>query len=86
MFLKIQFILLLSAAYLFVSGQTNSSKAFINPTGSYKLDNKPIVKDGETYGYFGDISVKLLKHTKIAISFSFVREHQAITQAPLSTL
>ena len=49
-------------------GQVNTAPTFINPTGSYKLDSKTEIKDGDTYGYFGEINVKLLKNSKIAFT------------------
>ncbi|MES2430755.1 MAG: hypothetical protein V4556_07435 [Bacteroidota bacterium] len=42
--------------------------SFINPTGSYKLDSETTVKDGDTYGYFGEAKIKLLDSSKIAVS------------------
>jgi len=66
---KISFFLLLSIVCLTAIGQVKKATSFINPTGSYKLDSKTTVKDGDTYGYFGDIDVKLLDSTRIAISF-----------------
>ena len=48
-------------------GQSKNSIS-LNPTGSYKLDLKTIEKKGETYGYFGDIKIKLLDQSKIAIT------------------
>jgi len=50
-------------------GQSVSSKSFYNPTGSYKLAGKVKIKDGETYGYHGEIYIKLLDPAHIAISF-----------------
>jgi hypothetical protein len=42
---------------------------FINPTGTYKLNSKAKVKDGDTYGNFGEIRVKLLDSNSIVMSF-----------------
>lgn len=42
---------------------------FINPTGSYKLVSKTKVRNGETYGYFGNIDVELIGSSRIAMSF-----------------
>ena len=63
------FFLLLLTANLTAIGQVKKATNFINPTGSYKLDSKTTVKDGDTYGHFGDIDVKLLENSRIAISF-----------------
>lgn len=45
------------------------SKRFLNPTGTYKYNEKTVKRDGEVYGYFGEISVKLIDRSKIAMSF-----------------
>jgi|SRR5688572_20942047 len=66
---RISFLLLLLTVCLTAIGQVKRVTSFINPTGSYKLDNKTTVKNGDTYGYFGDIDVKLLDSSRIAISF-----------------
>ena len=50
-------------------GQIKEVTNFINPTGTYKLNSKTTVKNGDTYGYFGDIDVKLLDSSRITISF-----------------
>lgn len=65
---KISFFLFL-IAYQTTSGQVKTKPNFVNPTGSYKLDSKTTVKQGDTYGYFGDIDVKLLDSSRIAMSF-----------------
>lgn len=64
---------------LLSKGQDISKQLFINPTGSYKLDNKTYVKDGETYGAFGTIKVKLLRNSKIAVSFFYCKGAIAYT-------
>jgi hypothetical protein len=69
MTLKTSLFLLVSVTCLMTAGQNKPLTNFINPTGSYKLDNKTIIKNGDTYGYFGDIDVKLLDSSRIAISF-----------------
>jgi hypothetical protein len=64
-----------SILFLFViltmstDGQVNKVSTSINPTGSYKLDSKTTIKHGDTYGYFGELKIKLLDSSKIAISF-----------------
>jgi len=57
--------ILLIGLQIFAMGQ--GTPAF-NPTGTYKLDNKTYMKDGDKYGYFGTIRVKLLKRDTIALS------------------
>jgi hypothetical protein len=66
---KITFVFLLSVSHLAAIGQVKKATGFINPTGSYKLYNKTTVKNGDTYGYFGDIDVNLLDSSRIAMSF-----------------
>jgi hypothetical protein len=66
---KISFLLVCLTAYLTTIAQVKKTSNFINPTGSYKLDSRTTVKNGDTYGYFGDIDVKLLNNSRIAISF-----------------
>ena len=52
----------------FAIGQVKKSIPVFNPTGTYKLNNKTCTKDGDTYGYFGSIRVKLLNPGAIAVS------------------
>ena len=59
--------LLLSLIPLFTEAQLKKGINFINPTGTYRLDAKTEIKDGETYGYSGNIKVKLLDSSKIVI-------------------
>jgi hypothetical protein len=42
---------------------------FINPTGTYDLKSDTKKKDGDIYGYFGTVKVKLLQNSRIAMSF-----------------
>jgi len=49
--------------------QTIVNKSFYNPTGSYELVSKKKIKDGDTYGYSGEIDIKLLDSVHIAMSF-----------------
>jgi hypothetical protein len=69
MTLKFSFSLFFLTACLTTTAQVKKVMHFINPTGSYRLDSKNTVKNGDTYGYFGDIDVKLLDSSRIAISF-----------------
>ena len=48
----------------------NQSENFINPTGTYNLDNKIEIRNGDTYGSFGKIQVKKIVNEKIVITFS----------------
>lgn len=57
---------------LLLFGRYNPSLSF-DPTGSYKLDEDTIEKDGETYGYFGEIKVKSLGSSKIVITLFVCR-------------
>jgi hypothetical protein len=45
------------------------TKAFLDPTGTYSFDGKTKTKDGDTFGYFGEIKVNLIDTNKIAMSF-----------------
>ncbi|WP_282164861.1 hypothetical protein [Cellulophaga baltica] len=48
----------------------DSKEKFIEFTGTYNLDNKIEVRNGETYGSYGKIQIKKLGEEKIAITFS----------------
>lgn len=43
--------------------------AYIDPTGTYKLDNKTKEKNREVYGYSGYIQVKKISNDKIVMTF-----------------
>ena len=55
-------------ARILAISQSSISNTLIDPTGTYSYNGKTIKKNGETYGKFGTIKVKLLKNSKIAIS------------------
>jgi len=42
---------------------------YIDPTGTYQLDSKTTKKDGEIYGYSGQIQVKKISLDKIVMTF-----------------
>jgi hypothetical protein len=69
-FMPLKFLILfvLLATHFLTNGQRKTTR-LINPTGSYKLDGKTTIKHGDKYGYFGELKVKLLNNSKIAISF-----------------
>jgi hypothetical protein len=46
-------------------GQNN----YINPRGTFQYVGKTIVKNDDTYGYFGTIQVKTLSNNKIVMTF-----------------
>ena len=46
----------------------NEQTGQINPTGTYKLDSKTEERDGEEYGYSGQIQVKAITNDKIVIT------------------
>lgn len=52
-----------------MNSSSTISKRFLNPTGTYKFNTKIEKRDGEVYGYFGEIRVKLIDSSTIAISF-----------------
>ena len=45
----------------------------IDPTGTYKLDSKTTIRNGETYGYFGEIQVKQIEGDEIVVTFNVCR-------------
>ena len=55
--------------FLYSFRSQEESLKYVNPTGKYKLDSKIIKKNGDTYGYFGDIKVIALSKNKILIGF-----------------
>jgi hypothetical protein len=61
--------LLFLCLYCFVSCSSNS----IYPTGTYKLESETKIRNGDTYGYFGEIRVKKLEDDKIALSLYVCR-------------
>lgn len=52
---------------------TSCSSNSIDPTGTYKLDSKTTIRNGETYGYFGEIQVKQIEDDEIVITFNVCR-------------
>lgn len=46
-----------------------SRKDYIDPTGSYKLDHKVKISNGQVYGYSGKIQVKKINSGKIVMTF-----------------
>jgi hypothetical protein len=64
-------IILISILLDFNFGQhvQPNDNGFINPTGTYQLDEKTKIKNGDTFGYFGDIKVKLIDNKKVVMSF-----------------
>ncbi len=63
------FFLLIFLALINVYSSPVISKGYLNPTGTYYLDGKAIKRDGEIYGYFGEIRIKLIDSSKVAMSF-----------------
>lgn len=59
------FILLSTTA----QAQNSPTLPFINPSGYYSLDKKTTIKNGETYGYFGTMKVKLVDSNRIFADF-----------------
>lgn len=68
---KISIIFLLVATFFspMLFGQSLKNKDTLNVTGSYKYNGKTQKKNGEIYGYFGDLKVKQLDKKRIALSF-----------------
>jgi hypothetical protein len=48
----------------------DSKEKIIDPTGTYNLDNKIEVRNGDTYGSFGKIQIKKIEKGNIVITFS----------------
>jgi len=48
----------------------NTQTKYIEPTGTYKFNNIYKKKDGDFYGYSGDIEVKKINSEKITMSFA----------------
>jgi len=53
---------------IFLMGFTLQSD-YIDPTGTYKLKSKTKKRNGEIYGYFGQIQIKKLSADKIVMTF-----------------
>jgi hypothetical protein len=64
-------------------GQAKAKPNFINPTGSYKLNSKTETRHAETYGYFGEIKIKLLSNSKIAITLFVCKGATAYTSGTI---
>lgn len=64
-----QFFLLIFLLLNHLNISSTPTIDFLIPTGTYKLNEKTIKRDGDIYGYFGEIRVKRLDSSKIAMSF-----------------
>src|SRR5687768_11298298 len=53
----------------FIADRHSTIQSKFNPTGTYRLDIKTKKRDGEIYGYFGEIRVKMIDDSTIAVSF-----------------
>ncbi|MFH1005743.1 MAG: hypothetical protein V1781_09690 [Bacteroidota bacterium] len=62
-----QVILILTSTILLTSFTVQT--IYIDPTGTYQLDSKTKKKNGETYGYSGQIQVKKTGSDKIVMTF-----------------
>ena len=51
----------------------NCSSNTIDPTGTYNLESETEIRNGETYGYTGEIRVKKLADNKIVLSLYVCR-------------
>ncbi len=56
----------------------------VNPTGFYSLDSETEKRNGETYGRFGDIKVKLLSKDKVIVNFFVCRGAPSYNMGMLS--
>lgn len=66
---KFIFLLLVFSCINKAYSQSEQAYIFVDPTGLYKLVAKTKIKNGDTYGYFGDIKVKLISDSSIVINF-----------------
>ena len=55
--------------FLLPNFSTGQTKKVITPNGVYEFSGKTVKRNGETYGYFGNIKVLLLDTNKILVSF-----------------
>lgn len=62
-----------SFIYIFFFTLVSCSSKSIDPTGTYKLVSVTEVRNGETYGRFGEIRVKKLKDDKIVLTLNVCR-------------
>lgn len=60
---------LLFLCFLIMLTGFNMQNSYVEPTGTYKLNNIVKKKDGETYGYQGQIQVKKINSGKIVMEF-----------------
>jgi hypothetical protein len=62
-----QIILLLTLIILMTSFARQAE--YIEPTGTYQLDSRTKKKNGEIFGYFGQIQIKKITNDKIVMTF-----------------
>ena len=63
--------LILFISFFSAFGQTTIESKNVDPTGTYKLESKTSKKNGEIYGYFGQIQIRKLNEEKIILAFEF---------------
>jgi len=73
--LKLATLFLFSLSLLKSYSQSTKKGKFINPTGYYELKGKQ--KGDETYGYFGEIKVKLISNSRIVVSFFICKGYKS---------
>jgi hypothetical protein len=61
--------ILLSLFFIIVLTSFNTQSTYIEPTGTYKFNGIYEKKDGDFYGYSGEIQVKKINSEKIIMSF-----------------
>lgn len=61
--------LFLTSCFLIILTSFNIQNSYVEPTGTYKLNNIIEKKKGEIYGYFGQIQVKKINSEEIAMTF-----------------
>ncbi|MEN9875522.1 MAG: hypothetical protein RLZZ529_519 [Bacteroidota bacterium] len=56
-------------SFLNILTSFNIQNSYVDPTGTYELNNIIKQKNGEIYGYFGQIQIKKLNPEKIIMTF-----------------
>jgi uncharacterized protein YecT (DUF1311 family) len=79
-FVKQRVIELINAS----STNYSADKYEVNPTGLYSLDNKTVIKNDDTYGYFGDIAVKTISKNKVVVRLFICKGAPSYSSGTLS--
>jgi hypothetical protein len=66
---NIKSFFLLTVAIASCCASSFGQNSFINPRGTFEYVSKTVIKNGDTYGYFGTIQVKTISNNKIVMTF-----------------